>query len=363
MKTEIKNRFFVFFVMKGIVYIAFILGIIIFINYSVDASHVITAKSHTQMAKLALSGKTVAMPENYNERIYQVAIVNSMKNIPETVVIGSSRGMFLGSDITGFNDIYNNCVSGACIEDYYALLGLYYQKFSELPSRVILEVSPWVFYGDNPEARWIESYAYRTAAERFYQLVNSKELKEDVKKENPYLSLPYFQYNISVIEEKGSEAFSGEKASESLNDKEQADYSDGTIRYAEALEKRSEERLAKVQAMAGGVTYENSQNMTEINSEKSLDFESLIDYLLGQDVEVVLYLQPFSVTQCYYIFDEGLNAVFADVEDCLDKIGEKYNVTVVGGYDSREFGLTDEMFIDFMHLDKEGTRLIWEKKQ
>lgn len=185
MVTELKSKDFIAFVMQGILVGALILSLVMSINFVVDASDVITAKTYTEMAKLALAGNTVAVPENYNERVYQVAIVDETKEIPETIVIGSSRGMFLGEDITGYNNLYNNCVSGACMEDYYALLGLYYQKFHSLPHRVIIETSPWVFFRDNPEARWTENARYQEAAAYLYKLINDVDLAANAEKENP----------------------------------------------------------------------------------------------------------------------------------------------------------------------------------
>ena len=143
METELRNRKFIYFVLQAAVIQGLIVCLIIGVNCSVDASQVITP--YVETARLALEGNIVAVPENYNERLYQVAIVDGMEESPETVIIGSSRGMFLGEAVTGYSDLYNNCVSGACMEDYYALLGLYYKKFSRLPARVIIETSPWIF--------------------------------------------------------------------------------------------------------------------------------------------------------------------------------------------------------------------------
>ncbi|MBR1439106.1 MAG: hypothetical protein IJ587_11290, partial [Synergistaceae bacterium] len=177
------------------------------INYFVDASGVITPDSYYEMAKLALSGNTIATPLNYNERLYQVAIIEEMKSIPSTIVIGCSRGMFLGEEITGFKNLYNNCVSGACLEDYYAILSLYNKKFSKLPQRVIIETSPWIFYKDNPEARWKEQDVYASAAKELYKLINGKDLINNRSGENPYISVEYFRHNLAVLRRDRTAAF------------------------------------------------------------------------------------------------------------------------------------------------------------
>lgn len=84
------------------------------------------------MAELVLAGNIVAVPENYNERVYEMALLERMKEMPETVVLGASRGMYLGKEITGYKSLFNHCVSGACIEDYYAVPQLYREKFESI---------------------------------------------------------------------------------------------------------------------------------------------------------------------------------------------------------------------------------------
>ncbi len=347
---------------KVFVYGIAILSTVSGVNYAFDASSVIRPQ-HTQMAKLSLAGNTVAVPENYNERVYQVCIVNNLRKIPETVVIGSSRGMFVGGEITGYDNIYNNCVSGACLEDYYALLGLYYDKYHALPKRVIIETSPWVFYAGNPEGRWLEDGRYHDSACLFFEEVNGVELAEssNTDAENPYISLSYFRYNIEQWKEQGHKLLE-EDARICTDVSEAADYPDGTIRYEASLENESEYRLNRVLSASGACTYEDSDKMMEIDSEKSLRYENLIDYLQSNDTEVIIYMQPFSVTQCKYSFDDKLNPGYLLAYDYIINFAGSRNIEVHGGYDARDFGLSDTRFIDYMHLDRSGTNSVWNYK-
>ncbi len=337
-------------------------SVVIGINCFIDASGVITPGPYYGMARLAISGDIVATPLNYNERLYQVAVIEAMKSIPGTIVIGSSRGMFLGEEITKYKKLYNNCVSGACIEDYYAILGLYSKKFSKLPQRVIIETSPWIFHKDNPESRWQEQDIYASAAKELYELINGKELNINRSGENPYISIPYFRHNLEVLIRDRTAAFKRKTPRISTNTSEAADYPDGSIRYPAHRENESEERLRSVQNTKGVVTYQDSNNMTELNEGKISDYENMVNFLLSQNIEVIIYMQPFSVTQCHYSFDEGLNAVFLEAERYLHELCVKSGVKIIGGFDAREFGLSDERFIDFMHLDKKGTKIVWEHK-
>lgn len=373
MKTEISNRNFLFFLLHVLIFAVFAVGIVVGTNYYVDGSHVITSRSQDEMASLVMEGKTVAVPENYNERIFQMAVLDRMTVIPDTVVIGSSRGMLLGTQITGFESLYNNCISGFCLEDCYAILGLYRQKFSAYPSRIIMEISPWIFYGDNPEFRWTELYKYRTAAEALYLRLNRKKPQIRISeqtpsgsggrpfytRENPYFSLAYFQYNIEILRRKGMDAFRGEPAHVSTDPDEAGEFPDGSMRYPAAMENANEERLEKVKTASGPVTYENVDRMTHIDSVKREAFESLIIDILNNDTEVIFFLQPFSLRQCWFSFDENQNPAFVLVESYLHEFAEENSISVVGSYDARKYPIDDEYFVDSIHPDRDGTRIVW----
>jgi hypothetical protein len=354
-----KRKDFWIYLLTVTIYASLIISLIIVINVTVDAASAIKPQ-HTELAKLALAGNVVATPENYNERVFQECIVNEMDSIPATVVIGSSRGMFLGENVTGYENIYNNCVPGACLEDYYALLGLYNEKFGKMPERVIIETSPWIFYDGNPESRWLEAGTYNESACEFFEIVNGQEITvgENADKENPYISLSYFRYNIDEWKEKGKEVFK-EDARISTDVNEAADYPDGTIRYSAERENESPERLEGVKATKGACSYQNSDQMTEIDADKAKAFENLIDYLQDNGTEVLIYMQPFSVTQCIYSIDENLNPGYMIAYSYLQEISQKKNIIIRGSYDARDFELDDNRFIDYMHLDKKGTSIVW----
>ena len=330
------------------------------VNYSIDSSFV-WHRNYSELAELALSDNMVAVPTNYNERQYQVAIVDKMEHYPDTIVIGSSRGFYLGADITGIDSIYNNCVSGACMADYYALIGLYYKK-GVIPSTVIVEVSPWCFYDGNGESRWREVKQYKESYFDFYRIVNGTEISDYNYFESSLslFSLPYFQYNLLVLRDIGIKAFDGLPVKISDDPDEAADYPDGSFRYPSNLENESTTRTETViNTSSGPVTYHGSNNMTEISVSLSDDFENLISYLVENNVDVVLFMSPFSKTQSEYIFDNNTNLTFSLVEDYVLALADKYGCTVIGGFDSREYGLEDDQFIDNMHMDKEAIRLIW----
>ena len=376
MQSEIRNRHFLFFLLRVALVAALAFGAVVLVNWSVDASHVISARSQEKMAELVLAGNTVAVPENYNERVYQTAVIERMDEMPETVILGSSRGTYLGKEITGYDSLFNHCVSGACLEDYYAVLSLFREKFGGYPSRVILEISPWILSDVNRESRWIEIYGWRSAAERLWSALNGQkpEARFEIQdadpfaadgrpfytKESPWFSIPYFQYNCYVLSRDGLAVFGESSVHVSEDPSEAAEYPDGSIRNPASQENRSPERLAQVRSASGAVTFEYAHRMDKIGSVTSGALKCLVRDLLDRGSEVIFFLAPFSPTQCAYSFDENLNPGFALAETWLRGLAGENGIRLIGGYDARNFGLTDDQYIDYSHPDREAVKIIWE---
>lgn len=99
--------------------------------------------------------------------------------------------------------------------------------------------------------------------------------------------------------------------------------------------------------------------MKELGPEKKQAFENLIGFLINNGVEVVFYLAPLSNTQSKISFDKKENIIFKDAEAYLRGLAEKNNIKIVGGYDARKYNLSNNNFIDYMHLDKVGSSIIW----
>ena len=376
MQSEIRNKRFLFFLLRAALVAALAFGAVVLVNWRVDASHVISTRSQEKMAELVLAGNTVAVPENYNERVYQMAVLERMGEMPETIVLGSSRGTYLGTELTGYGNLFNHCVSGACLEDYYAVLSLYKQKFGKVPSRVIFEISPWILSDVNPESRWIEIYGWRGAAERLWSALNGQQagVRFDIQdadpfaadgkpfytRESPWFSIPYFQYNCYVLSRDGLAAFGGSSVRVSEDPAEAAEYPDGSIRNPASEENPSPERLAQVRSASGAVTFEYAHRMEGVGSITGGAFRNLVRDLLDQGSEVIFFLAPFSPTQCGYSFDEALNPGFPAAEAFLRDLAAETGVRMIGGYDSRRFGLTNDQYIDYSHPDREAVKIVWE---
>lgn len=93
------------------------------------------------MANIQIAGESIYYKGNYDERLFQKLYVEKLQDrTHELIVVGSSRGMLLDSELLGVNDMCNNCVSGATIEDLCAIVALYYVN-NTMPKRIVLNNS------------------------------------------------------------------------------------------------------------------------------------------------------------------------------------------------------------------------------
>ena len=100
--------------------------------------------------------------------------------------------------------------------------------------------------------------------------------------------------------------------------------------------------------------------MDKIGSVTGGALKRLVRDLLDRGSEVVFFLAPFSPTQCAYSFDENLNPGFALAETWLRGLAGENGIRLIGGYDARNFGLTDDQYIDYSHPDREAVKIVWE---
>jgi hypothetical protein len=92
----------------------------------------------------------VAGLTNYDERIFQKLVILNLKNKNDTIVIGSSRSLKVRKKfVSESGPFFNHSVSGASLEDYISIIGVYEKTYGYVPSTVILGIDPWIFNKNN----------------------------------------------------------------------------------------------------------------------------------------------------------------------------------------------------------------------
>ena len=333
-------------------------------NYLTDYS--CQWSDYEPIAKQSLQGKTIEIPANYNEREYQHQIIKHLSKIPDIIVIGSSRAMYLGKEILNKESVYNHCVSGAILMDYYAITGLYQNYWHKMPDNIIIELSPWIFSNISNECRWTENFNYCSAASNLYETITGNSVNTVIKNffNNPLFSFKYFYTNLQKALNLQSifgmpQSLIITQTCSAINNL--TEMSDGTILYPKNLEQPGKERLQLVKLTSNKpVTYQDCHLMKGIDSELFKSFELLIEFLKKNNKKITFFLAPFSPSQHQYIIQHNSNPLFSVLEDNLKKFAKKNNIEVIGSYNPSPFNLQDENFIDFMHIDRNSIKEIWQ---
>ena len=326
------------------------LSIIIIFNYKIDSMGLFGGSEKLRYVADAISeGEMVAGLRNYNERIFQQLIIQRQTQLPECIVLGSSRSMqlrqsHLNNPQQGF---FNHSVSGASLEDHLAILGLYLKIHDRLPPKILFNIDPWIFNSNNDQKRWESLFPY------YYSMATYIGALE--KKSSP--QIPYHYQQLINLENTKANLIHLKKL---INNK-QTDYyitdvsmqqdsvkmSDGSFQYPYSVQKRSEADIVKranEYAQKPVYSLENFHTLANIEI-----FEQLIIYLQQHGTEVVLILHPYNPIAYDKISnDENYRQIHA-VEAYLHTIAQRYTLILKGSYNPHSLHLLPTDFFDGMH--------------
>ncbi len=193
-----------------LIYLLPVLAILVGVNYTVDPAHLFSHDTTVNveddyekvMVKMLGDGYNVTNVENYNERLFQKYFVESLKEAPNVLVLGSSKSQLIGETFWG-NGVINSSVTGATLEDILAIYSMYEEK-KITPNKLVLELSPWVLNDNNNQSRWKkleENY------NDYVKMLGSEESQSSFSIPPKYLELISFEYFQQSMKLLFSESF------------------------------------------------------------------------------------------------------------------------------------------------------------
>lgn len=302
---------------------------------------------------------------NYNDRSLLLACLNRQEDAKEVMVIGSSRVFTFEHTMFGSDSFYNAGLSEATIYDLWAVTGILVQN-GHLPETMVIGVDAFLFNAAHDNDRWLELEEYAhymdEAAgretgggngERDAGGQSSFRQKNTGKHHDKWLSLDYFRYNITCLPERSRFAVSY------TNDWETELYTkhyDGSVSYQKELrEVQAEDVIALTeQTMEEHVVYRMT-DYREIDAESMALLTDLIDYLRCQNVEVILYLPPYSPMLYDYIESEEEFQITFEVEERMKELALEKGIALYGSYDPEGSGLEMSDLYDLYHVKTEKT--------
>lgn len=302
-------------------------------------------------AKAIGQGKMVGGLENYDEREFQKQIFKNFIEVPECIVIGSSKSMMIEANMVKCEGkFFNHSVSDASLEDYIAIVGIY-AKHHRVPKKIILGIDPWIFNENTGRGDWIvlkNEYAFMLS-----KIAGTEDMKNKSKKNN-YLQLINFDntvYNIEHLNQKSSIEIITSDTIDSLVKR-----ADGSIAYPYKIRFQTDVETQKNASMyIVGKVY-NLEDFKELHNKKL--FEKFISYMKGHDIEVEFFLPPYHPIVYDYLATNANYRTVLTVEKYLNDFAIENKIKVYGSYNPHKYGFTSKDFTDGMHSKAYVSKMI-----
>ncbi len=345
--------------MRKLVYKAIILAVIVYsvvigVNYFIDPANLYHNGAVNKMVEYLNVNKIVKVPANIDESVLQEKRISSMDWKPETVVIGSSHVMYIPFE---YEQIYNAGMSGSYLGDYYSIVGLlkYYNK---MPRRVIIGVDPWAFMRSAMDGRHTEIKQYALYLQDNMNAADKSSRRKEFasKKIKEMVSFSYFQASVDSFKKNGLRK-PEEAVEQAVNDK--VDNSpkmlvDGRrIPAAKDYHSVGDINQEIDKTVEKGKIYQLGAGFQEIQKENIRQFEELLEYLLNNGVEVHIYLPAWHPKVYKHFCDDESFSGVNKIELKMRRICSEHNIPIHGGYDPSVCGITEDDFMDWLHLKPE----------
>jgi len=318
-------------------------------NYLVDGTglfHLNKGRLKYAAANL-LAGKMVAGPlGGYEERELQRLIIENYPKRRDVILIGSSRTMllrrrFIQRDI----DFFNHSMSGAGLEDYISIIGLYKTK-GDLPKTVVLGIDPWIFNKNSGIPEWwnpLGGYYEKLVAE-----INGRKTKVNRTQLNKYMqliNLDYTRANYKFYPRR--KKIRGKKlyVTPTVDIDDLVREPDGSVHFPYKMRFKEDVRSSPYPPRAEPIrTLNNFDSLSGIEL-----FEDFVLYLQKKEVKVILLLSPFHPVAYKLFNDDPRYQIVISLEKYLKNFAFRNHIKLIGSYDPGRYQLKEKDFIDDSH--------------
>ena len=296
----------------------------------------------------ALSGKTSYLFGNYNDRQVVRRIIEKRETVHETIIFGSSSEKEVTSEVTGYDDQANFCLSSGYLADYIGILGLYKKLAKGFPKRIILSPRPWDFVKDGRVYYLSQGFVFKDTFAHFYDKTGGEmyglvleKIKGTVKENLSTTTLFAKNYAHRIYERKEDSP---------RPDLVSIRYPDGHMGYSEKHDKESTEAKPR-RSEFSYVPESFPQKMSDY-------FVDIKNFCAENGIELVIFLVPVSQI-CVDNFDGASQGItINDCENHVRKLSE--GLLVRGTYSPNPLNFTNKDFYDDKHLKREHLKQVWD---
>lgn len=331
------------FLINSFLFLIPVVILLVSLNYYVDISNSFNTDYSKKIAKILCRGDHVTNLTNYNDRICQKEVISCLQNVPETIVLGSSRGMLIRGEYYNSNSFFNHCVTSASVEDLIAIYQMY-AVVGNLPKEIIVCIDPW-YFEENTSTKW------QAIADYYFDFKNTPNtLNHNANTYKLLFSIANFQSNIKGLFSE-RKMIVPEKAIQKFNDLNTL-LNDGSLTYGSLYRNMTKrDRKILIQDYIDA-KLKNKSKMREINDNKWEDFIQLINTLKkrGQDLSFILPpLHPLTYEKL------GSSLPIIDLtENKIEGLAKELNLPITGSFDPQNVGLDEHHFYDAIHCNELG---------
>jgi hypothetical protein len=337
-----------------------VLLFIVLVNYFGDAANLFSRNYENLIAAEIARKQNVTNILNCDERLLQKAIISQLNECPDIGVIGSSRIMEIRERNFVDSSLINNGVSGASIEDLFALVELYIQKRC-LPKKLIIGLDPWLLNKNNDQLRWHSiSHEYEASLKRIMPngwVGENQDLTGKLKSITRWGLRYYTLFSPSYFKSSFRSFFLQDKQPivvKSPVNKTFTKLADGSVTYDENYRLANKDAVdKKVTEMVRTGLY-SIEDYTELDWEIKLKLEFMIQYLQSKTVTVEFFLVPYHPEIYKRISHLDKYKMVAASQQYFLALARKSHIKTYGSFDPADYNLDHKYFYDGMHCSGNG---------
>ncbi len=318
--------------------------IVITVNVMVDPSNILRDDVAQEAAQIMAQGSNAENVKNLKDRNLLSYYAGIRQEPIDILALGSSRIMQLSQEMV--SDTENYFCAGVTGSDLRDCIDTYFLFANEVntPEKVIIVAESWFLSDGNLDPRANTEYYTE-----FCQSINSVPLGE----ENPYeeylefASFSYFQGSLdSVFSGSNRLEITPTSLEEGVNEIRRAD---GSYSYSEeyrnggALQSNN---LAMERTIYGSM----SSLYTGINGDLQFQFESFVDTMMQNGVEVEILLVPFHPLYFDYMQTQEEYEGIVATQEYFEQFAHDRDIEIIGSYNPYTLGFDANDFYDAVHI-------------
>lgn len=343
---------------KKIAYFIPLLVLLIIVNKIADPSNVLTWGNYEKSIVDSIKkGLNVTNIKNCDERLLQKYFIESLAKAPDVAIFGNSQVMQIGTEIFPNKFVVNNGVSGASLQDYIAIYGVYYQS-NKIPKKIILNFCPSLFSDDDSPTQFKSIY-------KEYSIVGKKMEPEidlnynDIISSNYYwiensLSLNYFQLSFDqLLHQKLTEPKKRILATTNkLNEGGTRLFDDFTITYDIGTRDIDPELVAEtVKGYEKNLYRVAPGKFRALGAKKLKLFFDFLEFVKKNGTEIEFINLPYHPEAYDALYRKNPKYIAAEIE--FEKlIAGKYSI--YGSIDPSKFNMTNGSYYDSTHMRRDS---------